>query len=163
MRSIFLADMANKHGWKRGAEIGLWYGKTFFHLLDHVPGLSLYGVDIWKPGDKFIHHADQAANRKAVYEKAAEYGSRAIILEMQSVEAAKEVKDACLDFVFIDADHSFSAVCADIEAWFPKVKKGGYVLGHDWDWLSVRDAVKATLPEALPGEPDNDFVWSWVK
>jgi predicted O-methyltransferase YrrM len=38
-----------------------------------------------------------------------------------------------LDFVFIDADHSYEGCKADIEAWFPKVKPGGLLSGHDYD------------------------------
>ncbi len=162
-REEYLAHLANKHGWKIGAEIGVWYGNTFFYLMDNVPGLTLYGVDIWKPGDKFIHHADQKANRDYVVQRAHDCDGRTIILEMPSVEAAKVVTADSLDFVFIDADHSFAAVCEDITAWLPKVKVGGFVLGHDWDWATVREAVKKILPDALPGSADNDYVWEWVK
>ena len=162
-REVFLAEMANKHGWKIGAGIGVWFGQTFFYLLNHVEGLTLYGVDIWIPGDKFIHHADQEENKKEVYEKAELFGGRGIILEMPSVEAAATIPNNSLDFVFIDADHSFDAVCADIEAWILKVKSGGFLTGHNWDWDSVRMAVQKTLPDAIPGTEENDFVWVWQK
>ncbi len=36
------------------------------------------------------------------------------------------------DFVYIDADHSYEAVKADIEAWWPKVRMGGVLAGHDY-------------------------------
>ncbi len=29
----------------------------------------------------------------------------------------------------------------DIEAWIPKLKTGGVLIGDDYDWSSVRDAV----------------------
>ena len=36
------------------------------------------------------------------------------------------------DLVFLDGDHSLEGVAADIEAWWPKVKPGGWLGGHDW-------------------------------
>lgn len=51
---------------------------------------------------------------------------------MPSIEAAATYADNSLDFVFIDADHSYEAVRADIIAWWPKVKSGGIISGHDY-------------------------------
>ena len=36
------------------------------------------------------------------------------------------------DLIFIDADHSYEAVREDIIAWWPKVKNGGIISGHDY-------------------------------
>lgn len=36
-----------------------------------------------------------------------------------------------IDFLFIDADHSYEAVKADWNQWFPKVKRDGYIALHD--------------------------------
>jgi Methyltransferase domain len=55
--------------------------------------------------------------------------------EMDSVAASKLYDDESLDFVFIDADHSYSAVSRDIDAWLPKVRKSGIMSGHDYkEW-----------------------------
>jgi len=163
VREKYLEQMAKRHDWKVGAEIGVWYGRTFFHLLENVPGLTLYGVDIWVHSHLNIHHKDQAQNRLEVLERAKNYKGRAIILEMPSLVAAHVVGDDTLDFVFIDADHSREAVLGDIGAWVPKIKTGGFATGHDWDWASVRSAVIASLPDATPGTGGNDWVWSWRK
>ena len=40
--------------------------------------------------------------------------------------------DESLDFVFIDADHSYECVKNDIARWMPKVKKGGVISGDDY-------------------------------
>ena len=163
MREKYLEQMAKRHDWKVGAEIGVWYGRTFFHLLENVPGLTLYGVDIWVHSHLNIHHKDQAQNRLEVLERAKNYKGRAIILEMPSLVAAQVVEDEALDFVFIDGDHSREAVLGDIGAWVPKIKTGGFATGHDWDWASVRSAVIASLPDATPGNGGNDWVWAWRK
>ncbi len=59
---------------------------------------------------------------------------------------ASQVEDHSLDFAFIDADHIEPAVRKDIEAWRPKVKEGGMLLGHDVHLPSVRKAVDDLCP-----------------
>lgn len=54
------------------------------------------------------------------------------ILKMGSLEAAERFDDGHFDWVYIDADHSYEAVSQDLEAWFPKIKKGGFLCGHDY-------------------------------
>jgi hypothetical protein len=49
-----------------------------------------------------------------------------------SWEGAKNYEDGSLDFVFIDASHVLEDVARDIDAWLPKVKKGGLIAGHDF-------------------------------
>lgn len=55
------------------------------------------------------------------------------IHDMPSLEAAKLIKDKSLDICFIDADHRYAAVKADILAYASKVKDGGILCGHDLD------------------------------
>lgn len=52
-------------------------------------------------------------------------------VKMPGVEAAKLYEDHSIDFVYIDADHSYEAVLQDIDSWIKKVKKGGFLAGHD--------------------------------
>ena len=49
-----------------------------------------------------------------------------------SAEAAARTPDESIDLVFIDGDHSYDQCRNDIEAWLPKLKKGGVMLGHDY-------------------------------
>lgn len=62
-------------------------------------------------------------------------------IRLPSVEAAKTYKDNSLDFVFIDASHDFKSVLEDVHSWFPKVKKGGIIAGHDYRAPDVKKAV----------------------
>jgi len=59
-----------------------------------------------------------------------------------STVAASWYKDSSLDFIFIDANHEYPAVRDDLNSWFPKLKKGGHIAGHDWDSVTVSAAVK---------------------
>ena len=49
--------------------------------------------------------------------------------------------EGSLDFVFIDAEHTFESVLDDLSAWWPKVRPGGLLAGHDYDWPEVARAV----------------------
>ena len=55
-----------------------------------------------------------------------------------SVEAASKFEDNSLDFVYIDADHAYDACQKDMDAWWPKVKKGGWMCGHDYENLPAK-------------------------
>jgi len=54
-------------------------------------------------------------------------------LNMSSIEAAEKFPDEYFDFIYIDGDHSYLGVCADLATWQNKVKKGGFIAGHDYD------------------------------
>ena len=49
-----------------------------------------------------------------------------------SQDALIEVPDCSLDWVFIDANHSYEYAKSDIIGWSKKVKTGGIVSGHDF-------------------------------
>jgi len=65
--------------------------------------------------------------------------------QYDSAEAAAIFPDGSVDFCFIDADHSYAGVLRDITAWWPKVRPGGTIGGHDWHMRSVRRAVRETF------------------
>jgi predicted O-methyltransferase YrrM len=48
-----------------------------------------------------------------------------------SWDAAALFPDRSVDFVMVDADHGFESVSRDIEAWWPKIRRGGIMAGHD--------------------------------
>jgi cephalosporin hydroxylase len=85
-------------------------------------------------------------------------------------EVARTVPDRSLGFVYIDANHVFEHVVADIAAWAPKVRSGGIVAGHDFGRSSVgqvKEAVEAWVAThgierwfVLTG--DRSPSWAWV-
>lgn len=119
-RETFTA-LVKEQGWTKGAELGVDKGILFGMLLKAVPDLTLIGVDLFP---------DRYRSRK-VFELASEY-PRASVYEMTTRDASEYVSDESLDFVFIDADHAKNSVAEDITYWQPKVKKGGWLGGHDY-------------------------------
>ena len=90
------------------------------------------------------------------------FPARCTLHPMTSVEAAPLVEDGSLDFVFVDAGHSYDAVKADIAHWAPKVRPGGWFGGHDLhdDHPGVGKAVVEAFGPDIHLEPY--AVW-WVR
>lgn len=65
-----------------------------------------------------------------------------------TVEVAQNYADESLDFVWVDADHHYDLVLADINTWYPKVKKGSWIGGHDYSGsdTSINRIVKELFP-----------------
>jgi cephalosporin hydroxylase len=84
-------------------------------------------------------------------------GVRSRFYKENTVAAAKNVTDDEIDFVFIDADHTYKGVKADILAWMPKVRKGGYVTGHDCDNKNIKKALVEIF-----GEGGYETAWDEV-
>jgi predicted O-methyltransferase YrrM len=127
-----LAMLFAECGFTRGAEIGVAAGKYAEQLCHANPGLHLACVDAWETYPGYADHtavrlveARQEARRRL-----ASYDCR--LVKAMSVEAAKQFRDGSLDFVYLDANHRFECVVADLAAWSPKVRTGGIVAGHDY-------------------------------
>jgi hypothetical protein len=63
------------------------------------------------------------------------------VIKGDSIETAKSFNGKKVDMVFIDGEHTYEGVKADIEAWLPKTKK--IICGHDYSdkWPGVKRAV----------------------
>jgi hypothetical protein len=66
-------------------------------------------------------------------------------MRMTSVEAAGYFDDNSVDFLMLDGDHGYEAVRADIDAWLPKMRRGGVISGDDYLWPGVKKAADETF------------------
>lgn len=128
-----LAELVRTQGWRSGVELGVDKGILFGQLLKTNPGLTLVGVDIF-PDRERSHRA---------FDYAREYDARARLVESTTRQASETIADGSIDFVFIDADHSYDAVLDDIACWQPKVRAGGWLGGHDYHARKFPGVVKA--------------------
>lgn len=147
-----------------GAEIGVWRGELSEQLLAGHALLTLHLVDLWtehSQGPRLSGVCDPADAKQEVKRRAARFGKRVKIHHMSSVEAARVFKPATLDFVFIDARHSYAAVRQDIAIWLPKVKPGGWIGGHDYN--AERPGVVRAVDEAFRTDIELGADWTWFK
>lgn len=162
-----------KKGEILGAEIGVCKGDLSKKLLEARPGLKLYLVDRWtaySAAEKATAGNTPMTLRSAEWFKISfalmkenlhRVRERYIILNGDSKEMANQVEDESLDFVFIDADHSYEGCMADIVAWAPKVKTGGLISGHDYgskDHPGVKKAVDEVYKKIETGPGHTWFV-----
>jgi Methyltransferase domain len=130
----------NKSGFVgKGCEIGVQEGKFSEILLETWQGKKLFSIDPWRhfAEEEYLDIAnrEQAVQDKlceATRQRLAPYGERSVILRKTSKEAAATFADGELDFAYIDAQHSYTAAREDMHLWFPKIKPGGLLIGHDY-------------------------------
>lgn len=161
-----IADFALQLGWRIGIEVGIYRGETISYLLNKCPNLFMWGIDHWQdaPRDHLLPKYTEAQLSTAEEEAADRlmpFKGRYQILRQDSRFAHAELYRMTVkaDFVFIDADHSYFSVLEDIKNYSKFVKTGGYIMGHDIHYASVKKAVIESFPQAhLFGELD-DQVW----
>lgn len=104
----------------------------------------LYLVDTWKPtgvpGDGSMPLEWHENNLKEVMNR--ELGN-VVLLQGLSADMAHYVEDDSLGFVYLDACHLQECVIEDLLAWYPKLKVGGVMAGHDIFLEGVKGAVTA--------------------
>lgn len=136
---IQLAPYFKELGFTKGAEVGVFGGYFSEILCKEIPGLDLTCVDVWGWG-KYQRAEQECLRRLAPY--------NVHIIKEYSVEAAKQVEDGSLDFVYIDAAHDYENVKLDIAAWAPKVRVGGIIAGDDfYDFPSGKGGVMQAATE----------------
>ncbi|MBK6786245.1 MAG: class I SAM-dependent methyltransferase [Betaproteobacteria bacterium] len=127
---------------KIGVEIGVHKGRLSGRLLAANGHMFLHMVDPWSDSgdtyrqtDDYIatysHEQHEKAMQQAL-EAVAPFDGRYKVHRMTSEQAAPLFDDGSLDFVFIDGDHSYEACSNDIRLWWPKLKEGGLLSGHDY-------------------------------
>jgi len=121
-----------------GAEVGVQRGDNALTLLSFLNfSLSqLYLIDIWDSYTVLQTGGRQRISNSAIYfSKVMErFGDRedVSIIRLPSIEAAKGFSDYYFDFIYLDAQHDYEGICQDIRVWYPKVKMGGVLGGHDF-------------------------------
>jgi len=124
-------------------EIGSHIGVSGEIFALHCKQLTL--VDKWDLKCQHKEKEQRAENERLTIERLAQY-EHVTIHKAFSTEYSCTVDDQSLDFVYIDAGHSFNMFTADLVAWLPKIKPGCYIGGHDYVWPGVRRGLDSILP-----------------
>jgi len=127
-----LSVLFRRLGFKLGVEVGVERAVYSKVICRQNPQLKLYGVDTWAYSDSHPHVSQNTWDSFYRSTKERMKGHNFHIIRDYSVDAAKRFEDESLDFVYIDAEHDYENIKQDIEAWAPKVRKGGMVSGHDY-------------------------------
>lgn len=78
------------------------------------------------------------------------FGDLVELIHGDSAESTSQFEDQSVDFCFIDADHREEYVARDIAAWWPKIRLGGCIGGHDFG--NERQGVGAAVTTFARGQ-----------
>lgn len=163
----------------RFVEVGCYLGKSICSLAEVVlladREITILGVDTAR-GSGPEGPRDTNAHRPAVEHGggtlagllhrnviACGFADSVQLLISDSVAAAALFIDESFAWVHLDARHDYPSISADIAAWMPKVQRGGWLSGDDYDeyqWPGVVRAVGEALPDAHRWWSTQ---WRWVK
>lgn len=151
-------------------ELGVFFGMSTYHFdrnIKNKPGFKNhkhFGIDLWHfelPEESlnvidascgsyvqstliddvhpYIHFMEEYALPLKLHETTT-------FIKWDTSRAAMLFDDNTVDFIFIDADHSYDGFKKDVLAWWPKAKPGSLFAGHDIDWPGVRQVMDEMFP-----------------
>ena len=94
-------------------------------------------------------------------ERLAEYKDKVVYHIGNTKGISKDFTDSSLDFVYVDADHSYECCREDMLNYWPKVKNGGVLAGHDLVIEGVKKAVNQFCEENKVTHESNGNDW-WI-
>ena len=138
-------------------EVGCWRGKSSSYMAECLKeqnknNVEFYCVDHWKgnPHEE-VHQNDPSVINDTLYNEFLDnmkpLDGFFQPLRKSSTEAAYMFEDNSISFVYIDAGHEYYEVKSDIDAWLPKVKKGGIIAGDDLHSNHIKKAVRDVFRE----------------
>lgn len=143
-----------KYGCQAICEIGVDEGENFIMMIEHNPKVAV-AVDAWK-NDGVISRTDSGYSQKKLDQIYAAFKTKMIgktfvrICREYSFDAVKHFPDEYFDLIYIDADHTYEACLKDIEDWYPKVKKGKFLIGDDYvDAIAPKTGVRFEVIQAV--------------
>jgi hypothetical protein len=170
------SSIINENNYKKVLEVGCAYGFHTKQVISNTDIESYTMVDpyvpysndvfsdsvqnVYRDGSETMTNFDQFLN--IVMEEISDYKEKITHIRKPSIEAAKEVEDGSLDGIFVDGDHSYSAVKEDLQAWWPKLQVGGTLCGDDYWMADVARAVHEFASEnglevKFRTRDDNDY------
>lgn len=137
-----LANLCDALQIRRAVEVGTDRGIYAEQFLDRWHGELLICIDPWAPYEAMP--TDRLPDLLMATQRLMRFGARVRLLRVEAAAVAAAIgSDYRPGFVYIDADHRYESVVADLAAWWPQVAPGGIFAGHDYmpEHVGVRQAV----------------------
>lgn len=147
-------DMVDKSpikGVSHFVEVGSWKGRSAsfmgVEIINSNKKIKFDCVDCWIKDEIYNEFTNNIKPIKDIINVYREY----------STNASKYYENSSLDFVFIDAFHSYESVIEDIISWYPKVKENGVIAGHDF-WENTHEQFIPDVVQAVIKIFKDDFI-----
>jgi hypothetical protein len=120
------------------AELGVFKGEFSKELYEICQPSELHLVDLFggvfgsgdKDGNNY-HFADLTLEMQKIQEHF--FGHENVkVIKASTIDYLNSLEDDHLDMVYVDADHSYNSVKTDLNLSRRKVKKDGFICGHDY-------------------------------
>ena len=142
-------------------EIGTRFGESAYKFLSSNERNVYIGIDPYISYDDYRADGFDKVLRKSAnktYEKVLrnlekKFPGRSTIIRKFSDDASSLIDDESLDFIFVDGNHEYQYVLRDLENYWPKLKIGGIMAGHDYFMRNIRNG----------GHYDRDMVFEAVR
>lgn len=128
-------------------EVGAKEGRTVGHVLRECPQVRAIAIDPWiqqEPSDDVTRETYGDWNFEKIqaefWKNVGEHRDRcqmerltgdAVCRNLATLKHLRKSRHE-FDVVFIDALHDYESVNQDISLWWPLVRDGGYLAGHDY-------------------------------
>ena len=148
-RGSLLEQLAER-GICHACEVGVFRGEYSEEILTKIPSLEkLYLVDPWEHQENYVDVANyddegQECHLNDTKSRVAPWGSKVEILRGYSTDMCHTIEDNSLDWCYIDARHDYKGCKEDIEAFWPKVRDGGVLSGHDYHTAQEIQAINSS-------------------
>lgn len=122
----------------RICELGVAAGANLWWLVKHAHPNYVLAIDCWSeeicPFYNQAKHDNQHNRVIKIFSKAHKWaGTEMEIVKGDHNDLAVNYEDESFDFVYIDSDHQYEPTVNDIRIWWPKVRSGGILAGHDYN------------------------------
>ena len=139
---------------KHICEVGVRKGEFFETLIQGRKLKLAVAIDIWyefaqdSQNDTKLSRYELAIMRR-IFELKFKQVPGVLIVNQLSQVAVEAFPDELFDFVYLDADHTYTETIKDLMRWWDKVKSGGVIAGHDYNSTSENNRVKFEVKKAV--------------
>src|SRR4030095_12777644 len=119
-------------------ELGIFEGQFSEHCRAHWKGDKYYLIDPWKAVPDYYENVNDdkvetEKRLKITRERMAKSPVESYkIIRATSEQSHHHFNDGSLDMVYLDGNHGYLSVKNDLKWWWPKIKSGGILAGHDY-------------------------------
>ena len=162
-------------------EIGVHGGFSLLKTFDIIDGknIKLFGIDCWddieKIGINGLPNSFFTGDSLEKFLDLHRYNKKNLDIILEAYDLKKQItlikgfsydpkiiekfKNASISYLYIDGDHSYSGCYNDLKNWYPKMKKGGLIIGDDGNLNTIKEAVKdfCRIENIQYTENDNKF------